>query len=205
MCIRDSTTIESIASETLENIEKIEGFDSDLAKEILDRSKTYLKEQDENNLKIINENIKDDKLLNLEGINNNILAELAKSKILTIDDFADLASFELIVLSISILFSFFYESIRENEGYAVTEDLPKSFYVLNSYVYGDNILILIKENNNQPRLYKLKKSLKLNKFLKKYKGLKNNGQDVMVKRNNSKSEDSLGMYIESVQKKLPLK
>ena len=40
--------------------------------------------------------LKDDKLLNLEGINNNILAELAKSKILTIDDFADLASFELI-------------------------------------------------------------------------------------------------------------
>ena len=60
------TTIEAIASETLENIEKIEGFDSNLAKEILDRSKTYLKEQDENNLKIINENIKDDKLLNLE-------------------------------------------------------------------------------------------------------------------------------------------
>ena len=111
----------------------------------------------------------------------------------------------LIVLSISILFSFFYESIRKNEGYAVTENLPKSFYVLNSYVYGDNILILIQENNNQPRLYKLKKSLKLNKFLKKYKGLKNNGQDVMVKKNNSKSEDSLGMYIESVQKKLPLK
>ena len=111
----------------------------------------------------------------------------------------------LIVLSISILFSFFYESIRKNEGYAVTENLPKSFYVLNSYVYGDNILILIKENNNQPRLYKLKKSLKLNKFLKKYKGLKNNGQDVMVKKNNSKSEDSLGMYIESVEKKLPLK
>ena len=111
----------------------------------------------------------------------------------------------LIVLSISILFSFFYESIRKNEGYAVTENLPKSFYVLNSYVYGDNILILIKENNNRPRLYKLKKSLKLNKFLKKYKGLKNNGQDVMVKKNNSKSEDSLGMYIESVQKKLPLK
>jgi hypothetical protein len=111
----------------------------------------------------------------------------------------------LIVLSISILFSFFYESIRGNEGYAVTENLPKSFYVLNSYVHGDNILILIKENNNRPRLYKLKKSLKLNKFLKKYKGLKNNGQDVMVKKNNSKSEDSLGMYIESVQKKLPLK
>ena len=111
----------------------------------------------------------------------------------------------LIVLSISILFSFFYESIRKNEGYAVTENLPKSFYVISNYVYGDNILILIQEKNKKPRLYKLKKSLKLNKFLKKYKGLKNNGQDVMVKKNNSKSEDSLGMYIESVEKKLPLK
>ena len=29
-------------------------------------------------------------------MNNNILAELAKAKILTIDDFADLATFELI-------------------------------------------------------------------------------------------------------------
>ena len=111
----------------------------------------------------------------------------------------------LIVLSISILFSYLYQSIRNNEGYAVTESLPKSFYVLNTYVYGDDILILIREKNNSPRLYKLQKSLKLNKFLKKYEGLKNKGQDVVVKKSNSTSENSLGMYIESVQKKLPLK
>ena len=111
----------------------------------------------------------------------------------------------LIVLSISILFSYLYQSIRNNEGYAVTESLPKSFYVLNTYVYGDDILILIKEKNNIPRLYKLQKSLKLNKFLKKYEGLKNKGQDVVVKKSNSTNENSLGMYIESVQKKLPLK
>ena len=111
----------------------------------------------------------------------------------------------LIVLSITVLFSFLYESIRDNEGYAVSESLPQSFYVLNSYVYGDNVLILIKEKDSQPSLYKLKKSLKLNKFLKKYKGLKNDGQDVVVKKNSYSSEDSLGMYIESVQKKLPLK
>ena len=111
----------------------------------------------------------------------------------------------LIVLSISILFSYLYQSIRNNEGYAVTESLPKSFYVLNTYVYGDDILILIREKNNSPRLYKLQKSLKLNKFLKKYEGLKNKGQDVVVKKSNSNSENSLGMYIESVQKKLPLK
>ena len=111
----------------------------------------------------------------------------------------------LLVLSISILFSYLYQSIRNNEGYAVTESLPKSFYVLNTYVYGDDILILIREKNNIPRLYKLQKSLKLNKFLKKYEGLKNKGQDVVVKKSDSNSENSLGMYIESIEKKLPLK
>ncbi len=90
------TSIESIATETLENIEKIEGFDSDLASEILNRSKNYIKEQQEENQKIIDENIKDENLKNLEGMDNKILAKLAKSKILTINDFADLASFELI-------------------------------------------------------------------------------------------------------------
>ncbi len=90
------TSIDSIATETLENIEKIEGFDNELANEILDRAKNYLKEQDEENKKIINENIKDEKLINLEGMNNQILAELAKAKILTLNDFADLATFELL-------------------------------------------------------------------------------------------------------------
>ena len=90
------TTIDSIATESLENIEKIEGFDADLAKEILDRSKNYLNEQEEQNKKLIDENIKDEDLKNLEGMTINILAKLANAKILTIDDFADLATFELI-------------------------------------------------------------------------------------------------------------
>ena len=90
------TSIDSIATETLENIEKIEGFDSDLAKEILERAQNYLKEQEEENKKIIDENIKDQNLINLEGVNNQILAELAKAKILTLNDFADLATFELL-------------------------------------------------------------------------------------------------------------
>ena len=71
-------------------------FDADLAKEILDRSKNFIKEKEQENQKLIEENINDENLKNLEGINNEILAELAKSKILTLDDFADLATFELI-------------------------------------------------------------------------------------------------------------
>ncbi len=90
------TTVDSIASETLENIEKIEGFDNDLATEILDRAKNYIKDQEEENKKIVNDNIKDDNLKNLDGMNTNILAELAKSNIVTLDNFADLATFELI-------------------------------------------------------------------------------------------------------------
>ncbi len=90
------TSIESIASETFENIEKIEGFDSDLAKEIIDRANNYLKDKDEENQKIVDENIKDEELKKLPGINTAILAKLAESKIITLNDFADLATFELI-------------------------------------------------------------------------------------------------------------
>ena len=88
-------SIEGIASESEENLEKIEGFDNDLAKEIITRASNYIKAQDEEDIKIINENIKDEELKKLEGINNKMLSLLAKNNILTINDFADLATFEL--------------------------------------------------------------------------------------------------------------
>jgi len=111
----------------------------------------------------------------------------------------------IVALSISIFFIFLYQTIKDNEGYAVAESLPKSFYILNSYNHNDFILLLIKEEKSEPRLYKIKKTLELNKFLNKYKSLKKNGQDVIVKMDNVKEKDSLGMYIESIHKKLPPK
>ena len=111
----------------------------------------------------------------------------------------------LVALSISIFFIFLYQAIKDNEGYAVAESLPKSFYILNSYNHNEYILLLIKEEKSIPRLYKIKKSLELNKFLNKYKSIKKNGQDVIVKMDNVKEKDSLGMYIESIQKNLPPK
>ena len=111
----------------------------------------------------------------------------------------------LVALSISIFFVFLYKAIKDNEGYAVAESLPKSFYILNSYNHNEYILLLIKEEKSIPRLYKIKKSLELNKFLNKYKTLKKNGQDVIVKMDNVKEKDSLGMYIESIHKNLPPK
>ncbi|MBI05004.1 MAG: transcription termination/antitermination protein NusA [Pelagibacteraceae bacterium] len=89
-------SVESISSETVENIEKIEGFDTELANEIILRANNFLKDQDTENKKIIEEKIKDEELINLEGINNQMLALLAKENILTLNGFAELASFELV-------------------------------------------------------------------------------------------------------------
>ena len=89
-------SVEGIANEIPENLEKIEGFDGDLAKELIERALNYLNIKNEEDIKIIKEKIKDEELKNLEGIDNKMLSLLAQNNILTIDDFADLASFELI-------------------------------------------------------------------------------------------------------------
>ena len=106
------------------------------------------------------------------------------------------------MLEYFFIFISLFQNIKNNEGYAVNQDLPESFYILNSYIDGDNLLILIKEKNREPRLYRIKK-IDLNRFIRKYNGLKKDGQDVVVKKHSSPNKDSLGMYIESVQKKLP--
>jgi transcription termination/antitermination protein NusA len=89
-------SIDSIATETFENIEKIEGFDNELANEIISRAKSSIKSQDEENVKIVDEKIKDEELKGINGISTEMLALLAKENILTLSDFADLASYELI-------------------------------------------------------------------------------------------------------------
>ena len=88
--------VDSIANENSENLEKIEGFDSDLSNEIIIRARNYIKEKNKEDIKIISEKIFDDELKNLEGINNKMLALLAANDIITLDNFADLATFDLI-------------------------------------------------------------------------------------------------------------
>ena len=89
-------SVDSIALENLDNIEKIEGFDTELASEIISRSKNYIEELKQNNLKLVNEKIKDEDLKNINGMTISMLALLAKENILTLNDFAELATFELI-------------------------------------------------------------------------------------------------------------
>lgn len=89
-------SIDSVVNESNDNLEKIEGFDKDLAEELKQRAKNYILSEEEENNKIINEkNISDD-LKNLEGINNKMLALLAKHNIKNLDEFAELSNFDLI-------------------------------------------------------------------------------------------------------------
>jgi len=90
------TSVDSIANEKIENLKKIEGFDTDLSKEIITRAINYLKEKDKEDVKTINEKISDQELLNLNGINNKMLALLAKNSIYTLDDFANLDTYDLL-------------------------------------------------------------------------------------------------------------
>ena len=89
-------SVEGIASELPENLEKIEGFDAELASELISRAANFLKEQNAEDIKIISEKIKDKELIELNGMTNKMLSLLAQNNIITLDDFADLASFELI-------------------------------------------------------------------------------------------------------------
>ena len=89
-------SIESIAKEKIENLEKIEGFDNDLSKEIIERAMNYIKEQNAEDIRIITEKISDEELKNLNGMNNKMLSLLASNDICTLDDFAGLSTFDLI-------------------------------------------------------------------------------------------------------------
>ena len=89
-------SVESIASETVENLEKIEGFDTELANEIVSRAKNSMEALEQENKKIVDEKINDEELKKLNGMTISMLALLAKENILNLNDFADLASYELI-------------------------------------------------------------------------------------------------------------
>ena len=89
-------SVESIASETVENLEKIEGFDTELANEIVSRAQKSMEALEQQNNKIVDEKINDEELKKLNGMTIPMLALLAKEDILNLNDFADLASYELI-------------------------------------------------------------------------------------------------------------
>jgi N utilization substance protein A len=90
------STIDEIKDTSVEALTKIEGIEEETAKALIDRGKEfYAKDQEE-----ISQKIKDlgleNELINHKGLTPGMLVTLGEQKILTLADFADLASDELI-------------------------------------------------------------------------------------------------------------
>lgn len=89
-------TVDEIVATPLEEMSTIEGFDADLASEIINRAATFIEARNKELQELVKKLNVEEALINLDGMTNQILIKLAKKKITTLDDFADLASDELL-------------------------------------------------------------------------------------------------------------
>ena len=90
------STIEEIKDCQIENLAKIEGIEEETAKELVQRAKEFhQKDQEEIKQKIKDLGIQTD-LTEHKGLTPGMLLTLGEQKILSLNDFADLASDELI-------------------------------------------------------------------------------------------------------------
>ena len=90
------SSIDDIKDSTVEALIKIEGIEEDTAKELIDRAKeSYQKDQEEISKKIKDLGLESN-LIEHDGLTPGMLVTLGEQKILTLNDFADLASDELI-------------------------------------------------------------------------------------------------------------
>ena len=90
------SSIDFIKDSQLNDLVKIEGIEEDTAKELIDRANEfYKKNQDEIQKKIKDLGLEVE-LINHDGLTPGMLLTLGEKKILTLNDFADLASDELI-------------------------------------------------------------------------------------------------------------
>ena len=74
---------------------KIEGIEDDTAKALLERAKEFYERDQEDISKRIKELGLEESLINLKGLTPGMLVTLGEKKILTLENFADLASDEL--------------------------------------------------------------------------------------------------------------
>ena len=89
------STIDDIKDSSVENLLKIEGIEEDTAKALIERAKEFYERDQEDISKRINELGLEESLINLKGLTPGMLVTLGEKKILTLENFADLASDEL--------------------------------------------------------------------------------------------------------------
>lgn len=89
-------TIEELAFVPREELMSIEGFDENLADELITRAKVYIEKKEAEAADQIKKLNIDPKILELGVFSNEMLVKLAEQKILKLSDLADLSSDELI-------------------------------------------------------------------------------------------------------------
>tara|TARA_B100000989_G_scaffold36982_1_gene23506 strand:+ start:439 stop:2028 length:1590 start_codon:yes stop_codon:yes gene_type:complete len=89
------STIDDIKDSSAENLLKIEGIEEDTAKALIERAREFYERDQEDISKRIKELGLEESLINLKGLTPGMLVTLGEKKILTLENFADLASDEL--------------------------------------------------------------------------------------------------------------
>ena len=89
------STIYDIKDSSVEDLTKIEGIEEDTAQALIERSKDFHKKDQEDISKRIKELGLSESLINLKGLTPGMLVTLGEQKILSLEEFADLASDEL--------------------------------------------------------------------------------------------------------------
>ena len=89
------SSIDDLKDSTIDNLIKIEGIEEETAKELIDRANEYHKKDQEEISNKIKELGLENSLIDHEGLTPGMLVTLGEQKILTLSDFADLASDEL--------------------------------------------------------------------------------------------------------------
>ena len=90
------STVDHLKDSQLNDLTKIEGIEEDTAKELIERAKEYHKKNQEEIQKKIKDLGLESDLIQHDGLTPGMLLTLGEKKILTLNDFADLASDELI-------------------------------------------------------------------------------------------------------------
>lgn len=85
------TSVEEVAYVPIEDLADIEGFDENLAEELRNRARGWLEEQANKIMDQLREMGMQEDLITFNGLKPEILLQLGKQKVLTLDDFADLS------------------------------------------------------------------------------------------------------------------
>ena len=96
LVVEGYNSVEKINNANVADIEKIEGFDEELAIEIHSRASQYVENEKLNLQKLIDESAVEEYLKTIDEFDNKILKILIDEKIMTRQDLADLSTDELI-------------------------------------------------------------------------------------------------------------